>query len=165
MDYFRIKTKNNLVWSVRHKNKSIYQFILDLEREKNRERTLKENARKQKLLGQSEQSVTFQQDSGIIEKPLAHEIFKSDGKDRRLMIELAVSAVMAGFSLLSILVLFKVDALIHQSLYSHGFSLFLAELTPYWIIINSALGIFWLAATAAIVFKIYVSKQNGKLKA
>jgi len=156
---------------MRSKNKGIYQFILDLERKKNRERALREKVQREKFIGPSKQPVPLPQDSfDILEElrtehaaignprmePLKAGIFEFRRKGCHLKVELGISSVMAAFSLISIIVLLQIDALVHQNLNSYGLPLVLKCITPYWIAINTALGTFWLIVISAILFRMYV---------
>jgi len=160
---------------MRDKNKGIYQFILDLERKKNRERALREKVHREEVLGPTEQPVTPQQDSFVLKdlrtehagignhrmEPLKAGIFEIKRKGYRLEVELGISTVMATCSFISIIVLLQMDALMHQSLYLYGLQIFKGAI-PYWIAVNSALGMFWLIATAAILFKMHVLTHKSR---
>jgi len=152
---------------MRDKNKGIYQFILDLERKKNRERAHREKIQREEFLGPTEQPVTPLQDSfGVLEdlhvehagignhrmEPLKVGIFEVRRKDHHLEIKLGISTVMAMCSFISIIVLFQIDTLMHQSLYFDGLQI-LKGAIPFWIAVNAALGVFWLMAIATILLK------------
>ena len=166
----------DLVKSMRDKNKGIYQFILDLERKKNRERALREKTQREEVLGPTEQPVSPLQDSfDVLEdlrtehtgignhriEPLTAGIFEIRRKDHDLEIKLGISTVMATCSFISIIVLLQMDALMHQSLYLYGLQV-LKGAMPYWITINAALGMFWLTAIAAILFKMHVLTHKSR---
>jgi len=163
---------------MREKNKGIYQFILDLERKKNRERALREKAEREEFLGPIEQPVAHSQKylavldgfhtehAGIGDHgmgPLKAGIFEFRRKGRHLEVELGISAMLGAFSLISIIVLLQIDVLVHQNLSSYGFPFILRLITPYCIAINTALGAFWLLVIAAILFQMYVLPHKRQI--
>jgi len=203
---------------MRDKNKGIYQFIIELERKKNRERALREKllredflnrerAFRERLLredflGSTEQLPTSQLDSSAIPEELSNKetrplsernqqtneeqesdlrvaehleigdrgikpfkagVFDFKLKGYHLETELGISSALAAFSFISIIVLLQIGALINQNLYSYGLQI-LKGAIPYWIAINTALGMFWLMVTTAILFRMCVLTHKQMIR-
>jgi hypothetical protein len=97
-------------------------------------------------------------------EPLKAGIFGFERKGQNLKIELGILTVVAVCSLISIVALLRLDAVVHQDLYSYGLQFSLEWATPYWIAIGTALGMLWFTVIAAVLFQIYVltHKSRGK---
>jgi tryptophan-rich sensory protein len=72
-----------------------------------------------------------------------------------------VPLTMATCSLVSIIALFRLDSVVHQSLYAYGLQFSYDWATPYWNAIRLAFGMAWAIIIVAIVFQVYmVSHRN-----
>ena len=158
------------------KNEDIHLFIIEEERARNRERALKEMALREKLRQPSEELKKALQGYPLASEELTENEVTSPNEDRqnqsigpiierlelgnhekelfkagvfgyRLQIELGISSALAVFSFISIIILLQIETLLNQNLHPNGLQV-LKGVTPYWIAINAALGIFWVLMIA-----------------
>jgi len=160
-------------------NEDIHLFILEEERARNREQALKEKALREKLQQPSEELIRALR--GYLpapEEPIEKEaqppneenhstrtvvdnieirnceteLFQAGVFGYRLQTELGISSALAVFSFISIIVLLQIEALLNENLHPNGFQ-FLKGATPYWIAINTALGVFWILMIARNILR------------
>jgi len=76
-----------------------------------------------------------------------------------------VPVVMAACSLASIVSLFQVDALVHQTLYSYGLQFSNNWAVPYWDAIRTVFAMTWIVVIAAIGLQLYNATRKADKKA
>ncbi len=105
-------------------------------------------------------------ENGVVEVSEARILEPRNGRHQNLKIQLAIPTVVIACSLVSVGLLFKLDAIVNQTLYSFGLQFSYDWATPYWIAIRTTLGMLFLMIIAATLFQVYtlryVHRSEGK---
>ena len=76
-----------------------------------------------------------------------------------------VPVVMAACSLASIVALFQIDALVHQTLYTYGLQFSNNWAVPYWDAMRIVFAMTWIVVVAAIGLQLYNATRKADKKA
>jgi hypothetical protein len=69
---------------------------------------------------------------------------------------------MAAYSLVTIIVLFRIDTVVNETLYSYGLQFSPDWATLYWTTIKTGFAVSWLVIITAIALQIYVMTRKTK---
>ena len=76
-----------------------------------------------------------------------------------------IPVVMAACSLASIVGLFQIDALVHQTLYGYGLQFNNAWALPYWDAMRTVFAMTWIVVVASIGLQLYNATRKADNKA